>query len=162
MPYEAGSGNVYGLSTTRLRGRTGPVWAGSLYLCCLLMIAAGPVVLGAAVVAPDSERVPDVVTGAVLLLLLPAGLLLWAATARGRRRERRLDRVGVPATAEILASQTVDIGEQDGVRLTLRVTGDGFGAFESVVEVSAEDDLTVGALLPALVDVERKVFAIRG
>jgi hypothetical protein len=82
------------------------------------------------------------------------------ANALARRRTQRLNEVGVPAAAEILASKAISLGENNGVALTLRVTGEGFEPFDAVYECEAHPSLRVGAELAAVVAPADRLYAI--
>jgi hypothetical protein len=82
------------------------------------------------------------------------------ANALARRRTQRLNEVGLPATAEILASTAISLGENNGVALTLRVTGAGVEPFDAVYECEAHPSLRVGAELSAVVAPADGLYAI--
>jgi hypothetical protein len=82
------------------------------------------------------------------------------ANVLARRQTERLNEVGVPAKAEILASKAISLGENNGVALTLRVTGEGFDPFEAVYECEAHPSLRAGAELSALVDPTDRLYAV--
>ncbi|WP_433272964.1 hypothetical protein ACQPZF_17795 [Actinosynnema sp. CS-041913] len=51
--------------------------------------------------------------------------------AETRAQHDRLDRSGIPATAEIVAIKEVDLGDGSGIQLRLRVEGNGLTPFEA-------------------------------
>lgn len=129
--------------------RVGPVDAFALYGSAVVMCLCGPVMLGATVLADAGLTVMGIVFTAVFV---PVGLGLWAHTTTEREHNRRLDAVGVPATAEITQLTDWDDGEEAGVVLGLRVSGPGFRTFEASWRRSADDALWVGLRLTAVVD----------
>ncbi|MEV0644798.1 hypothetical protein AB0I28_06005 [Phytomonospora sp. NPDC050363] len=163
MPYPVESGGLLEMTSMRLGARHGPIGSLFVYLCCLLMIGAGPALVVLALNAGEGERLPAWIGAmVVLLIILPSGLWFGASTAVARHRQRRLDIAGLPAVAEIIAVEDKDIDGESGVKVTLRLTGPGFEPFDAVVGCRPEDVLVVGGHLHALVDPDaRKYFTIR-
>ncbi|MEE6260738.1 hypothetical protein [Plantactinospora sonchi] len=79
---------------------------------------------------------------------------------RARRDLRRLEAVGVAATAEITAVRPTSLGEESGVELNLLISGPGFEPFESTSQCKDDSALTVGARLNAVVDPTDRLYAI--
>ncbi|MEU1517072.1 hypothetical protein ABZ490_33825 [Streptomyces sp. NPDC005811] len=137
--------------------RVGPWDAASLYGSAALTALCGPVMLGAHFLAgADLLGMGLVFT----VVFLPVGLGLWAHTGFERESNRRLDAVGVPATAEITELTDWDDGESVGVTVGLRVVGPGFTTFETAWRRSSHDALRVGLRLTAVVDPSRGVFRV--
>ncbi|MEU8088864.1 hypothetical protein AB0B57_35265 [Micromonospora sp. NPDC049101] len=79
---------------------------------------------------------------------------------RARRDLRRLEAVGVAATAEIVASRPTSLGEESGVELDLLISGPGFESFESTSRCKEDPALAVGARLNVVVDPSDRLYAI--
>jgi hypothetical protein len=79
---------------------------------------------------------------------------------RARRDQRRLEAIGVPATAEITAVRPTSLGEESGIELSLLIRGFGLEPFESVSSCKDHPDLRVGARLNAVVDPTDRLYAI--
>jgi hypothetical protein len=147
---------------SKLGSRTGPVFRIVLYVLVVLMWVAGPglIVFGALVVTGGETMVPILVGAGLTLLLTPFGLVLWRSTVRQAADTRRLQRDGVPATAEIITAKGADLDGMVALELRLRVSGDGFDPFEDTVSCAYEDDLRVGTQLAAKVDPADQEFMI--
>ncbi|MDX3188373.1 hypothetical protein PV458_08195 [Streptomyces sp. MN03-5084-2B] len=124
-------------------------------LLSVLLVAAGPVVAATA-----GGTAQFVLGGVLTVVLVPTGIGLWRGTTRAKQRLLRLDEVGLPAQAEILAAEEGG-GDDNPLRLTLRVSGAGVPAFEAVVTTGYRPDLTPGRELTAVVDPGDRTFLIR-
>jgi hypothetical protein len=144
-------------SPTVLGRRSGSVGTFFVYLALLFMALAGP-----AFVVIGEGLGSTALAGGVTLFMTPLAVFFLHRLAGGRRGERRVYAVGVPATAEIVAVAGTSVGDDLGVALTLRVSGDGFTPFVGGVSCLAEDDLRVGTILQALVDPTDNAFTIVG
>lgn len=80
--------------------------------------------------------------------------------ARARQDHRRLEAVGVAATAEITAVRPTSLGEESGIELSLLISGYGFEPFESASQCKEHPSLRVGARLNAVVDPANRLYAI--
>ncbi|MEV0734172.1 hypothetical protein [Polymorphospora sp. NPDC050346] len=79
---------------------------------------------------------------------------------QARRDQRRLETIGVLASAEITAVRPISLGEESGIELTLLISGPGFEPFESVSQCEDHSALRVGAQLNAVVDPTDGLYAI--
>ncbi|MFJ8134429.1 hypothetical protein [Streptomyces sp. NPDC096013] len=138
--------------------RVGRRDAASLYVTAATITLCGPVMLGFAVLT-DAELM---VIGAVFtIVFVPVGLGLWGNTVVGREHNRRLDAVGIPATAEITDLTDVDwSGEESGVEVGLRVSGPGLRTFETTWRRTHHPGLRVGRRLDAVVDLSGGRFRV--
>ncbi|MFG3705879.1 hypothetical protein ACGF7U_14255 [Micromonospora sp. NPDC047670] len=96
------------------------------------------------------------VTGSCVMLALREARL----DDRARRDQRRLEAVGVPATAEITAVRPTSLGEESGIELSLLISGPGFEPFASASRCKEHPGLEVGARLNAVVDPTDRLYAI--
>ncbi|MEO3755238.1 hypothetical protein [Streptomyces sp. B6B3] len=94
------------------------------------------------------------------VLCAPLGIGLWANTSVERENNRRLDAVGVAATAEITGLTDWDDGEQTGVIVGLRISGGAFRTFETTWKRSRHPALRVGLRLTAVVDPADNLFRV--
>ncbi|MER7922490.1 hypothetical protein ABTY96_05035 [Streptomyces sp. NPDC096057] len=138
--------------------RVGRRDAASLYVTAATITLCGPVTLGFAVLT-DAELM---VIGVVFtIVFVPLGLGLWGNTVVGREHNRRLDAVGIPATAEITDLTDVDwSGEESGVEVGLRVSGPGLRTFETTWRRTHHPGLRVGRRLDAVVDLSGGRFRV--
>ncbi|ONI70368.1 hypothetical protein ALI144C_47775 [Actinosynnema sp. ALI-1.44] len=147
-------------SSSRLGRRTGPVGRGVLYFLALFVWLAGPAIL-VFVPVPDEDRTVAVIVNVVVtLIMIPLGLLVWRTASTAAVDQRRLDRAGVPAVAEILSSDHTDLDGMVALELRLRLSGEGFEPFEATVRCSYEDGLEAGVRLNAKVDPSDQLFMI--
>ena len=79
---------------------------------------------------------------------------------RMQRRVLRLRRDGVAATAEVVASRGVSLGEESGVEVTLRISGDGFPAFQVAHRGGHGAIDKLGARFPLVVDPRDRAYMI--
>ncbi|MFG2779810.1 hypothetical protein ACGFY7_18405 [Streptomyces prunicolor] len=94
-------------------------------------------------------------------VFVPVGLGLWGHTVAEREQNRRLDAVGVPATAEITDLTDVESdGESSGVEVGLRVSGPGLRTFEATWRRTHHPALRVGRRLAAVVDLSGGRFRV--
>lgn len=101
------------------------------------------------------------VTGIVLtVILVPVGLLIWLVVAAERKHNRRLDAVGVPATAEIITLTEWDTGDDSGAVVGMRITGPGLRTFEATWKRSSHPGLRVGLRLDAVVDPATRLYRV--
>lgn len=128
------------------------------YEVAALMCLSGPVMLGSALFAGADLVVIGIV---FTVVFVPLGLGLWFQTTTEREQNRRLDAVGIPATAEITDLTDFDRnGEESGVEVELRVSGPGFRTFETTWSRSHHPALRVGVRLPAVVDPTAGLFRV--
>jgi hypothetical protein len=137
----------------------GPGVKVSTLIGCGLLALCGPALILFAALRADGTI--GVLGGIVLTLVaVPFSLWIWRGTRRLSERLRRLDSLGVPATAEIVAALPGPIGEKRAYTVGLRVTGDGFAPFEATLRCDPDERLTVGEMLAATVDPGSRVFRV--
>ncbi|MFD4558495.1 hypothetical protein ACFWP5_29985 [Streptomyces sp. NPDC058469] len=128
----------------------GPWDAAFLYVTAAMVALCGPVMLGFAVFTGADVMVMGVV---FTVVFVPVGLGFWGNAIAEREQNRRLDAVGVPATAEITDLTCFDWdGEASGVEVGLRVSGPGLRTFEATWRRTHHPALRVGRRLAAVVD----------
>ncbi|MET7486146.1 hypothetical protein [Streptomyces sp. NPDC005538] len=133
-----------------LVGQVGGVDAASLYLSAAVMFLCGPVMLAFAFFTGAELMVMGVV---FTVVFVPVGLGLWFHTGAERELNRRLDAVGVPATAEVTDLTDFDRnGEESGVLVDLRIGGPGLRTFETTWKRTHHPALRVGLRLKAVAD----------
>ncbi|MDQ0766654.1 hypothetical protein [Streptomyces canus] len=139
--------------------RIGPCGALFLYSLAAGLCMSGPVLL---IVAGFTGSAAGLLLAGVLCTVLcaPLGVVLWASTDNEREYNRRLDTVGVAATAEVTELTYWDDGEQAGVTVGLRISGPGCPTFEATCKRSKPPALRVGLRLPAVVDPSDHLFRI--
>ncbi|WP_329263782.1 hypothetical protein OG223_48845 [Streptomyces sp. NBC_01478] len=137
----------------------GPWDAVFLYVIAATVCLCGPVMLGPALFAGVDLMVVGIV---FTVVFVPVGLGLGANTVGEREQNRRLDAVGVPATAEITELTDFDWnGEESGVEVVLRVSGPGLRTFEATWRRGHHPGLRVGRGLAAEVDPAAGRFRVR-
>ncbi|MFJ5840328.1 hypothetical protein ACIQGO_26880 [Streptomyces shenzhenensis] len=137
--------------------RVGPWGAASAYGSAAVMCLCGPVMLGSAVLGAADLMVMGIV---FTVVFLPLGLAFWGNTTVERAHTRRLDAVGIPATAEITELSRWDDGDDVGVTVGLRVSGPGIATFETTWRRSYHAALRVGLRLSAVVDPHNGNFRV--
>ncbi|ADI04625.1 hypothetical protein SBI_01504 [Streptomyces bingchenggensis BCW-1] len=137
--------------------RVGPGGAASAYGSAAVMCVCGPVMLGSALLGAADLMVMGIV---FTVVFLPLGLAFWGNTTVEREHNRRLDAVGVAATAEITELTDWDDGDDVGVTVGLRVSGPGFRTFETTWRRSHHGALRVGLRLTAVVDPYNGIFRV--
>lgn len=136
----------------------GPRNAVFQYGSAALMCLCGPVMLGFAVLRGADLMVMGVV---FTVVFLPLGLAFWGNTDVEREHNRRLDAVGIPATAEITDLTDFEWnGEESGVEVGLRVSGPGLRTFETTWRRTHHPGLRVGRRLKAAVDLSGGRFRV--
>ncbi|MCT9082615.1 DUF3592 domain-containing protein [Streptomyces fulvoviolaceus] len=135
----------------------GPLGALFLYSCVAVLCLCGPVMLAATVFTGAGLMVMGIV---FTVIFVPVGLGLWGSTVVEREYNRRLDAVGVPATAEITDLTDFAGGEDTGVVVGLRVSGPGLRTFETSWRRSHHPALRVGRRLTAVVDPADNLFRV--
>lgn len=137
----------------------GPWDAALLYVIAAMVCLCGPVMLGLAVFAGVDHMVIGIV---FTVVFVPVGLGFGGHTVGERARNRRLDAVGVPATAEITDLTDFDwSGEESGVEVGLRVSGPGLRSFETTWRRGHHPGLRVGRRLAAEVDPAGGLFRVQ-
>ncbi|GAA3458031.1 hypothetical protein ACFFSW_26155 [Saccharothrix longispora] len=149
-------------SSAVLGQRSGLVGSFFVYLALLFAALAGPAFAVIGFVVEDGVRAMAWTGLGVTLFMTPLAVFFWRGLAAGRKAERRVRAVGLPAAAEIVAVTRASVGEDFGVELTLRVSGTGIAPFVGRVTCLAEDDLVVGTVLRALVDPADNAFTVVG
>ncbi|MER5360125.1 hypothetical protein [Streptomyces sp. NPDC002785] len=128
------------------------------YEVAALMCLCGPVMLGFALFAGADLMVMGIL---FTVVFLPLGLGFWFQTTAEREQNRRLDAVGVPATAEVTALTDFDWdGEGSGVEVELRVSGPRFRTFETTWRRSHHPALRVGLRLTSVVEPSAGLFRV--
>lgn len=125
--------------------------------CCLLALA-----VWAAAFLVDQDQ-GTVLVGAVVATAfgVPHAAFLWREAARRKLDTERLDRAGVPATAEVVSVEVVAGDESpDEARLDLRVSGPGVPPFDAAYRCLDRPSLRVGARLDAVVDPSDNLFTL--
>lgn len=136
----------------------GPWNAASLYVTAAMVGLCGPVMLGFAVFTGADVTVMGIV---FTVVFVPVGLGFWGNTVAEREQNRRLDAVGVPATAEITDLTDFDWdAESSGVEVGLRVSGPGVRTFEATWRRTHHPGLRVGRRLAAVVDLSGGRFRV--
>lgn len=136
----------------------GPRDAVFQYGIAALMGLCGPVMLGFAVFTGADLMVMGVV---FTVVFVPVGLGFWGSTAVEREHNRRLDAVGIPATAEITDLTDFDWdGESSGVEVGLCVSGPGLRTFETTWRRTHHPAVRVGLRLKAAVDLSGGRFRV--
>jgi hypothetical protein len=147
-------------SSAKLGASTRSVLRFVLYGFALVIWLFGPAQVVVAFLTRENQLVFAIVGTVLTVGAIPLGLLVWRTGSRPVADTRRLDRVGVPATVEILAVCDADLSGLPGIELRLRVSGPGFQPFEVTVECRDEAELRVGARLAARVDPADRLFMI--
>lgn len=134
------------------------VTVSTLIGCCLLALCGPALILFAAL---RSDGTIGVLGGIVLTVVaMPFSLWIWRGTRRLTERIRRLDSLGVPATAEIVIAVPGPIGEKRAFSVGLRVSGERFTPFEATLRCDPDERLRAGETLAATVDPETLSFRI--
>ncbi|WP_030620276.1 DUF3592 domain-containing protein [Streptomyces fulvoviolaceus] len=141
----------------------GPLGALFLYSCVAVLCLCGPVMLALTAFTAFTAFTGSglMVMGIVFtVIFVPVGLGLWGSTVVEREHNRRLDAVGVPATAEITDLTDFAGGEDTGVVVGLRVSGPGVRTFETSWRRSHHPALRAGRRLTAVVDPADNLFRV--
>ncbi|MFF0189129.1 hypothetical protein [Streptomyces sp. NPDC005244] len=135
---------------------------GAALMRCLavLILLCGPVVLAIAASSLGHPRVALLVGALATAAGIPAGVAVWRLAGRNRAATRRLETVGIRATAEIIALTLVSSDEGHVYEVVMRVSGSGLVPFEVTESRAGGTDLHVGAHLRALVDPSDRSYAI--
>ncbi|WP_416955293.1 hypothetical protein [Streptomyces sp. Agncl-13] len=142
----------------RLVDHVGPGDAVFLYAISAVLALCGPVMLGFALFTGADLMIVGVV---FTVVFVPVGLGFWGNTVVEREQNRRLDAVGVPATAEITDLTDFESdGESSGVEVGLRVSGPGLRTFETTWRRTHHPALRVGRRLAAVVDLSGGRFRV--
>ncbi|MDX3452201.1 hypothetical protein PV396_09660 [Streptomyces sp. ME02-8801-2C] len=137
--------------------RLGPFDALFLRVCAVLMGLCGPGLLACGFGAGVGVLLAGVLC---TVLFVPMGLGLWFHTELERENNRRLDAVGVAATAEVTDLSDWDDGESRGVTVGLRISGPGVRTFETTWKRSSHPALRMGLRFTAVVDPGRGLFRL--
>ena len=131
--------------------RRGPVGNLLVYGALLLAILASPTL---AYFAYFDDWGGLAVATSIAMTIAISGYysVAWISIRRDQQRANRLATSGISASAQVLASQWCIVNEENGVALTLRITGPGFEPFQTVHRTELKPGQEVGARLPALVD----------
>jgi hypothetical protein len=102
------------------------------------------------------------ILGGVVVTLVVGGMSAASllATVRMKRRTDRLTRDGRPATAHVVGSRTVSIGEESGTELTLRISGPDVPEFETTHRGRDHRAGALGDEFPVVVDPSDNIFMI--
>ncbi|MEU4385564.1 hypothetical protein [Promicromonospora sp. NPDC023805] len=138
----------------------GPVARLFTYVSETVGLLAGP----ALIVALDlvGELQWQGILGGVVVTVVVGGLSAASlvATVRMKRRTDRLARNGQPATAHVVDSRTVSIGEETGTELTLRISGPDVPEFETTHRGTDHRTGELGDEFPVVVDPSDNIFMI--
>ncbi|MEU8698325.1 hypothetical protein AB0C61_11715 [Streptomyces sp. NPDC048680] len=117
-----------------------------------LVVSCGPAVLAVTPLLPDRHWIVLLVGTLTTAVSVPGGIALWLLASRNRAGTRRLEAVGVRATAEVLTSTLTASDEGHTYVVAMRVSGLGFEAFEVTQSRTGGAGLSAGTRLQALVD----------
>jgi hypothetical protein len=137
--------------------RIGPVGALVLYTSSAGLCLCGPVMLACTFFADAGLLLMGIL---FTVICIPVGLGLLGYTLFERESNRRLDEVGVVATAEITSLADWDDGESAGLAVGLRISGQGVRTFETTWKCSSDPALRVGLRFTAVVDPARRLFRL--
>ncbi|MER5198242.1 hypothetical protein ACWD3J_31550 [Streptomyces sp. NPDC002755] len=131
----------------------------TVVLCstALGLCVCGPVMLGFTVFADAPLMLGGILS---TLLCTPLGIGLWAHASVERGNNRRLDTVGVAATAEVTDLTDWEDADDAGVMVALRIGGPGLRTFETTWKRSRHPALRVGLRLTAVVDPTDNLFRV--
>jgi hypothetical protein len=138
----------------------GPVARAGAYLMGTIGLLLGPTLV--VLLDLGDELQWQGILGGVVVTLLIGGLSAASivATVRMKRRADRLARNGRPATARVVGTRTVSIGEETGTELTLRISGPEVPEFETTHRDTDRRVGEVGEEFPVVVDPADSVFLI--
>ncbi|CAM5246948.1 MULTISPECIES: hypothetical protein [Streptomyces] len=117
-----------------------------------LIVPCGPAVLVVAALLPGRHWIVLLAGSLTTAVGVPAGVALWRLASRNRAGTRRLEAVGVRATAEVLALALTASDEGHTYEVAMRVSGLGFEPFEVTQSRTGGAGLSAGTRLQALVD----------
>ncbi|TDC64351.1 hypothetical protein [Streptomyces hainanensis] len=137
--------------------RIGVFGALLLYSTAAALCLCGPVMLACTVLAGAGLLLGGVLS---TVLCLPLGFGLWCHVRFERENNRRLDALGIVATAEVTTLTGWDDGESAGLAVGLRISGPGFRTFETTWKRSSHPALRVGLRLTAVVDPSGNLFRV--
>lgn len=151
-----GTGEADGPEPKRV-DQVGPLGALTLYSSALVLCLMGPLML-----AFTYSAGAGLLLGGVLCTVFctPIGLGLWFHTRFERASNRRLDAVGVVATAEVTSLAEWEDAESAGLLVGLRISGPGVRTFETTWKRSSHPALRVGLRIRAVVDPAADVFRV--
>lgn len=130
------------------------------YVGSVVGILAGPALMVTLWIAGAFEW-PSLAGGIAILLTVGLfSLATMVSTMRMQRRVRRLRGEGREATAEVIASRSVSLGEESGVEVRLRISGEGFPPFEAAHRGSDGAIEKLGARFPVVVDPRDRAYMI--
>lgn len=138
----------------------GPVARSFAYLWGTVGLLVGPALIVVLAVVGELQWQGIVGGGVTTLAVGGISAASLLATVRMKRRTDRLARNGRPATAHVVGSRTVSIGEETGTELTLRISGPDVPEFETTHRGT---DHRIGALgdeFPVVVDPSDNIFMI--
>ncbi|WP_329036235.1 hypothetical protein OHT61_07715 [Streptomyces sp. NBC_00178] len=116
-----------------------------------LVVPCGPAVLAVAVLLLDRHWIVLLVGTLATAASVPGGVALWRLASRNRAGTRRLEAIGVRATAEVLTSTLTASDEGHTYEVVMRVSGLGFEPFEVTQSRTGGAGPSAGARLQALV-----------
>jgi hypothetical protein len=132
-----------------------------LHLVLLMTALTGPAIIVFSFFVPRTDFwIPFPIGIVISLVMVPFGLGLSRWELHEHRQTLRLRERGIPAAAEILAMRLASYGDDTGLALTLRFSGDGVTPFEAVYTCAEDRTLDVGARLEAIVDPSINLYAI--
>ncbi|MFF1553340.1 hypothetical protein ACFVX3_20165 [Rhodococcus erythropolis] len=97
---------------------------------------------------------------AVILTLGLFSLISMVSTMRTQRRVQRLRCDGRAAIADVVDSRSLSPGEQSGVEVTVRISGEGIATFEVAHRGSHGAIGRLGARFPVVVDPKDHAYMI--
>jgi hypothetical protein len=142
----------------------GGAWSRGMLRSCAVLLwlsSALPLVMAFAEGMPWWAAV--LVEVLLLVTIVPLGFVLWSDAAEHREHTARLRRAGRPAVAEITDAEHVDLGDDTGtvVVLRLRISGDDVPPFVATYRGRPDPEYRVGGLLYATVDPADNLFTLR-
>lgn len=130
------------------------------YVGSVIGILVGPAMVVMLFVAGAFEWQSLVGGVAILLTLGLFSLNSMVSTMRMQRRVQRLCRDGSAAIADVVDSRSVSIGEESGLEIALRISGERIATFEVAHRGSHGAIGRLGARFPVVVDPKGHAYMI--
>lgn len=131
-----------------------------IYAGSVIGILAGPAMMVTLFVAGAFQWQSLVGGVAVILTLGLFSLSSIVSTVRMQRRVQRLRRHGRAAIADVADSRSVSLGEESGLEVTLRISGESVATFEVAHRGSHSAIGRLGARFPVVVDPKDQAYMI--
>ncbi len=130
------------------------------YVGSVIGMVVGPAMVVMLFVAGAFEWQSLVGGVAILFTLGLFSLSSMVSTMRMQRRVQRLCRDGRAAFADVVDSRSVSIGEESGLEITLRISGERIATFEVAHRSSNGAIGRLGARFPVVVDPKGHAYMI--